>query len=68
MKTKDELNADEMKIVSGGQEPQEFDWQGSGFQTPVKERDEKDEIFQAIGPDYQHGKGKYYEYPEWNKN
>ena len=61
-----ELTEDELKVVVGGLEPRAFGWQGSGFQTPLKEETKEGHIFESVGSTLRHGNGNYYIYPEFN--
>lgn len=47
-----ELDEDELKQLTGGSEPEEFDWRTKGYPTPVKDQASKDESkwkFDPIG-------------------
>lgn len=43
-----ELN-ENLDKVSGGNEPEEFDWKPTGYTTPIKENDSKGWAYSAIG-------------------
>ena len=46
MKKEKEINLEE---VNGGLEPEEFDWQSKGYETPIKEQTKQGWAFSAIG-------------------
>lgn len=47
--TMPKIKETELDKISGGQEPEEFDWKSKGYTTPIKEDDKKGWTFKAIG-------------------
>ena len=49
------IDVDELDKITGGQEPEEFDWQTKGYVTPIKDQDDgKNWHFEAIGDCNEH--------------
>ena len=46
---KKQIDDKNIKKVTGGQEPEEFDWEPTGYVTPVKEENKQGWAFSAIG-------------------
>lgn len=49
--TDKQLNNDDLKKVTGGEEPEEFDYVGRKYETPIKPDDGKGWKFEPIGND-----------------
>lgn len=42
------IEENDLNKINGGREPEEFDWHTKGYETPIKEHNQKGWVFEAI--------------------